>query len=62
MEMKPVNKAEYKGLSSVGKVIHPKNIDLYVWLLRMCGMTECSGKNCKGCQYDRAYLRGEFWE
>jgi len=58
MEMKPVNEAEYKGLSSVGKVVvDPKNIDLYVWLMRMCGMTECSRMKCSECQYDRTDLR-----
>lgn len=58
MEMKRVNKAEYRGLRSVGKVVDPKNIDLYVWLLRMCGMTKCTGRKCRECQYDRTDLRG----
>lgn len=57
MEMKKLNRAEYQGLRSVGKVVDPKNIDLYVWLLRMCGMTKCTGKKCKECQYDRTDLR-----
>ena len=62
MGMKRINKAEYERKKEMAKPVDPKALELYVWLMRMCYLAKCAGRKCKGCQYDRAYLRGESWE